>query len=58
LKDEQESDSENMEDNIDGPYSVIEPMVDLCNEYVNFLMEEEKNKNMVIDEVKEVHILY
>ncbi|CAH1733010.1 unnamed protein product [Aphis gossypii] len=51
--DEQESDSESKEDIIDDPY-VIEPMIDLCNDYVNYLMEEEKNKFIVNDESKEI----
>lgn len=32
-------------------------MIDLCNDYVNYLMEEEKNKIIVNDESKEV-LLY
>lgn len=40
-------------DDIDDPYAV-EPMIDLCNEYVNYLMEIEKNKIAVVDEVKDV----
>lgn len=32
-------------------------MIDLCNDYVNYLMEEEKNKFIVNDESKEV-LLY
>jgi hypothetical protein len=31
-------------------------MIDLCNDYVNFLMDEEKNKNVVNDEIKEVQL--
>jgi len=53
IKDEQESESESIEDIVDDPYA-IEPMIDLCNEYVDFLMAEEKNKTVVNDEIKEV----
>jgi len=53
IKDEQESESESIEDIVDDPY-VIEPMIDLCNEYVDFLMDEEKNKTAVNDEIQEV----
>lgn len=45
-----------MEDIIDESYS-IEPMIDLCNEYVDFLMTEEKNKIVINDEIKEVKSL-
>lgn len=53
-KDEQESESESVEDIVDDPYAT-EPMIDLCNEYVDFLMDEEKNKIVVNDEIKEVN---
>lgn len=53
IKDEQESEPESIEDIVDDPYAV-EPMIDLCNEYVDFLMDEEKNKIVVNDEIKEV----
>jgi len=29
-------------------------MIDLCNEYVDFLMDEEKNKTAVNDKIQEV----
>jgi len=32
-------------------------MIDLCNEYVDFLMAEEKNKIVINDEIKEVKSL-
>eukprot|EP00102_Acyrthosiphon_pisum_P008125 XP_003244287.1 PREDICTED: dynein regulatory complex subunit 7-like [Acyrthosiphon pisum] len=53
--DEQESESENIEDivDVDNPYAV-EPMLDLRNEYVDFLLDEEKNKTAVNDEVQEI----
>ncbi|XP_025200554.1 LOW QUALITY PROTEIN: dynein regulatory complex subunit 7-like [Melanaphis sacchari] len=51
--DEQELNSESKEDIIDDPYAV-EPMIDLCNDYVNFLMEEEKNEIVVNDETIEI----
>lgn len=53
IKDEQESEPESIEDIVDDPYAV-EPMIDLCNEYVDFLMDEEENKIVVNDEIKEV----
>lgn len=53
IKDEQESESESIEDIVDDPYA-IEPMIDLCNEYVDFLMDEEKNKTAVNDKIQEV----
>jgi len=42
-----------MEDIIDESYG-IEPMIDLCNEYVDFLMAEENDKIVVNEEIKEV----
>ncbi|XP_060845456.1 dynein regulatory complex subunit 7-like [Rhopalosiphum padi] len=51
--DEHVLESESEENVIDDPYAV-EPMIDLCNDYVNFLMEEEKNKDVVNDEIKEI----
>lgn len=53
IKDEQESESENIEDIVDDPYA-IEPMIDLRNEFVDFLMNEEKNKTAVNNEIQEV----
>lgn len=32
---------------------VVKPMYNLCSEYVRFLIEDEKNKSIVQNEVKE-----
>lgn len=50
---EQESEFEKIEEE-DDTYAV-EPMLNLCSEYVTFLMEEEKNQTAVKSEVIEVH---
>lgn len=43
----------NLQGDNDGIYAV-KPMFDSCSEYVQFLMEEEKNTIVVDSEVKEV----
>lgn len=52
LKDEENSNFE-FTDYFNDVYSV-KPMTDLCNDYVNFLIKEEKNKILMQNEVKEV----
>ncbi|KAL4141543.1 hypothetical protein QTP88_004168 [Uroleucon formosanum] len=51
--DQQKSDSENISEDLDDSNS-LEPKNDLCSEYVKFLIEEEQNKPVVKDEVKEI----
>lgn len=55
MKDQAKSDSENILENLDDMNS-LESKNDLCSEYVKFLIEEERNKTIVKDEVKEVPI--
>jgi len=58
LKGPQKSDSKNISEDLDDANS-LEPKNDLCSEYVKFLIEEEQNKTVVKDEVKEVYnIIY
>lgn len=52
VKSKDEESSEYEEDLDD--YYTVEPMIDLCSEYVKMLMEEEKNKNAVKDVLKKV----
>ncbi|XP_022183400.1 dynein regulatory complex subunit 7-like isoform X2 [Myzus persicae] len=52
--DQEKSDSENNSENLDDANS-LEPKNDLCSKYVKFLIEEEKNKTVVKDEVKEIN---
>uniref|UniRef100_A0A2S2P3Z5 Coiled-coil domain-containing protein n=1 Tax=Schizaphis graminum TaxID=13262 RepID=A0A2S2P3Z5_SCHGA len=54
LKDEHKSDSEDITEDFEDAYSLKPAENDLCSEYVKFLIEEEKKKTMVKDEVKEV----
>lgn len=56
MKDEHKSDSENIIEDLDDAES-LEPKIDLCSEYVKFIIEKEKNKIVVKDEVKEVCII-
>lgn len=51
---DEEIELENIKD-YDNNYDV-DPTLDLCSEYVTFLLEEEKNRSMVKKEVKEVFI--
>lgn len=51
---DEETELENIID-LDNNYDV-EPMLDLCSEYVMFLLEEEKNRSIVKEEVKEVFL--
>lgn len=57
MKDQAKSDSENISENLDNVNSLASKN-DLCSEYVKFLIEEERNKIVVKDEVKEVYDLY
>jgi len=57
LKDQKKSDSENISEDLNDANSV-EPKNDLCSEYVKFLLEEQQNKTVIKDEVKEVIWLY
>lgn len=60
MKDQEKSDSKNISKDLDDANS-LESKNDLCSEYVKFLIEEERNKTVVKDEVKEVYtciILY
>eukprot|EP00102_Acyrthosiphon_pisum_P016478 XP_008187450.1 PREDICTED: dynein regulatory complex subunit 7-like [Acyrthosiphon pisum] len=49
----QKSDSENISEDLDDA-NLLEPNNDLCSEYVKYLIEEEQNKTVVKDEVKEI----
>lgn len=57
MKDQKKSDSENISEDLNDANSV-EPKNDLCSEYVKFLLEEQQNKTVIKDEVKEVIWLY
>ncbi|CAI6342726.1 unnamed protein product [Macrosiphum euphorbiae] len=51
--DPQKSDSKNISEDLDDANS-LEPTNDLCSEYVKFLLEEQQNKTVMKDEVKEI----
>ncbi|XP_025205390.1 dynein regulatory complex subunit 7-like, partial [Melanaphis sacchari] len=55
--DKHKSDSENITEDFDDAH-FLKPKNDLCSEYIKFLIEEEKKKMMVKDEVKEVDFNY
>lgn len=57
MKDQQKSDSENISEDLNDANS-LEPKNDLCSEYVKFLLEEQQNKTVIKDELKEVIWLY
>lgn len=57
MKDPQKPDSENISEDLDDANS-LEPTNDLCSEYVKFLLEEQQNKTVAKDEVKEVYLYY
>lgn len=56
LKDEKSSNSEN-DEYLNDAYS-IQPTMDFCSDYVNFLAEEERNETVIQNEAKEVKIFF